>query len=122
MVMSSHHIKSLKNYRKLASMLYVYPSIFSQVQHFKNNGKNEWLLINNCFKISPLRQADIKKLKDAGLYTIQRLFMTTKKDLMSVKGMSEAKVDKVLDAANKTCVRTTLSLSFTNCHHLDLGT
>lgn len=42
---------------------------------------------------------DIKRLKDAGIHTIQSLLMHTKKALGNVKGISEAKVDKIIAAA-----------------------
>ncbi|KAK2945425.1 putative Meiotic recombination protein DMC1 like protein [Blattamonas nauphoetae] len=44
---------------------------------------------------------DIKKLKDVGCHTIQSLQMRTRKDLLSVKGLSEAKLDKILEHASK---------------------
>ena len=66
----------------------------------------------------------MKKLKEAGYYTLEALFMRPKKarrrswprpftrfyklspslraqDLIAVKGLSEAKVDKILDSAAK---------------------
>ncbi|XP_075038952.1 meiotic recombination protein DMC1/LIM15 homolog isoform X7 [Mixophyes fleayi] len=44
---------------------------------------------------------DIKKLKSAGICTVKGVQMTTKKTMCSVKGLSEAKVDKIKEAANK---------------------
>ena len=44
---------------------------------------------------------DLKKLKEAGFNTVRSLLMVPKKDLVAVKGFSDAKVDKVLDAAIK---------------------
>ena len=43
--------------------------------------------------------ADIKKLKEAGICTVAGVLMETKKHLANVKGISEAKVDKVIAAA-----------------------
>lgn len=40
-------------------------------------------------------------MKDAGFYTVSSILMKTKKQLMSVKGLSEPKVDKIRDAAVK---------------------
>ncbi|KAF8786916.1 Meiotic recombination protein DMC1/LIM15 like protein [Argiope bruennichi] len=48
--------------------------------------------------------ADIKKLKTTGICTIKGLQMTTKKKLGSIKGLSEAKVDKIKEAASKLSV------------------
>ncbi|EPZ30915.1 Meiotic recombination protein DMC1/LIM15-like protein [Rozella allomycis CSF55] len=45
--------------------------------------------------------ADINKLKAVGICTLKGLLMTTRKALGKVKGLSEAKVDKLLEAAAK---------------------
>jgi DNA repair protein RAD51 len=45
-----------------------------------------------------INMADIKKLADAGFSTVQAILFTMKKNLLAVKGMSDAKVDKILDA------------------------
>lgn len=44
--------------------------------------------------------ADIKKLKEAGICTIGAVLMETKKKLANVKGISDAKVEKIITAAN----------------------
>ena len=44
--------------------------------------------------------ADIKKLIDAGFRTIESILFTPKKNLILVKGLSETKIDKILEAAN----------------------
>jgi DNA repair protein RAD51 len=41
---------------------------------------------------------DIKKLEEAGYHTIEAVAFTPKKHLALVKGLSEAKVDKILEA------------------------
>jgi DNA repair protein RAD51 len=38
----------------------------------------------------------VKKLCDAGFYTIESVAFTPKKNLLNVKGISEAKADKIL--------------------------
>lgn len=45
--------------------------------------------------------ADIKKLKSVGICTIKGIQMTTKKRLLQVKGVSEAKVEKIKEAVQK---------------------
>eukprot|EP00923_Selenidium_pygospionis_P010821 GHVN01018977.1.p3 GENE.GHVN01018977.1~~GHVN01018977.1.p3 ORF type:complete len:151 (+),score=36.40 GHVN01018977.1:762-1214(+) len=45
--------------------------------------------------------ADINKLKTAGLCTVLSVLQSTKKELCNVKGLSEAKVEKLLEAAAK---------------------
>ncbi|GKA45819.1 polyubiquitin 11 [Tanacetum coccineum] len=47
---------------------------------------------------------DVKKLQDAGIYTCNGLMMHTKKNLTGIKGLSEAKVDKICEAAEKLVV------------------
>lgn len=45
--------------------------------------------------------ADIQKLRIAGICTIKGVNMTSKRALLKVKGLSEAKVDKIKEAAAK---------------------
>lgn len=45
--------------------------------------------------------ADIKKLKTAGICTVRGVQMITKKRLCNIKGLSEAKVDKIKEAILK---------------------
>ncbi|MGH0146646.1 UNVERIFIED_CONTAM: hypothetical protein FKN15_022636 [Acipenser sinensis] len=45
--------------------------------------------------------ADIKKLKTVGICTVKGIQMTTRRALCNIKGLSEAKVDKIKEAANK---------------------
>ena len=52
---------------------------------------------------SGIPAADITKLKAAGIYTVPGVNMVCKKDLLNIKGLSEAKVDKIVDAARKLC-------------------
>lgn len=44
---------------------------------------------------------DIKKLKQSGYHTISSIVMTTSAQLASVKGLSEAKVEKIQEAVKK---------------------
>jgi meiotic recombination protein DMC1 len=45
--------------------------------------------------------SDIAKLKQAGCYTIENLTFRTKKDICEIKGISEAKYEKIVEAAKK---------------------
>jgi len=45
--------------------------------------------------------ADIKKLTDAGFHTVEAISYTTKKTLLTIKGISEQKADKLLLEAAK---------------------
>ncbi|CAK9160658.1 unnamed protein product [Ilex paraguariensis] len=51
-----------------------------------------------------INAGDVKKLQDAGIYTCNGLMMHTKKSLTGIKGLSEAKVDKICEAAEKIVV------------------
>lgn len=44
---------------------------------------------------------DIEKLKEAGYNTVESVCFTPRKTLVLVKGLSEAKLDKILEAASK---------------------
>ncbi|XP_058105388.1 meiotic recombination protein DMC1 homolog isoform X2 [Magnolia sinica] len=48
-----------------------------------------------------INAGDVKKLQDAGIYTCNGLMMHTKKSLTGIKGLSEAKVEKICEAAEK---------------------
>ena len=45
--------------------------------------------------------ADINKLKNAGICTVKGLLMATKKELTNIKGISDQKIDKMIEAAEK---------------------
>ncbi|KAI3925787.1 hypothetical protein MKX01_003346 [Papaver californicum] len=45
--------------------------------------------------------ASIKKLKDAGLCTAESVAYSPRKELLQIKGISEAKVDKIIEAVSK---------------------
>lgn len=40
----------------------------------------------------------MKKLKDAGLCTVESVAYSPRKDLLQIKGISEVKVDKIIEA------------------------
>lgn len=46
---------------------------------------------------------DVKKLIEAGIHTIEAVLFQPKKNLVLVKGLSETKIDKILEAAMKVC-------------------
>ncbi|XP_026861884.2 meiotic recombination protein DMC1/LIM15 homolog [Electrophorus electricus] len=51
-----------------------------------------------------INMADIKKLKSVGICTVQGIQMTTRRALCNVKGLSEAKVEKIKEAAGKLLI------------------
>lgn len=48
-----------------------------------------------------INAGDIKKLEEAGFHTVEAVAFTPKKHLVIVKGLSEAKVEKIIDACQK---------------------
>uniref|UniRef100_A0A3P8RP82 DNA repair protein RAD51 homolog n=1 Tax=Amphiprion percula TaxID=161767 RepID=A0A3P8RP82_AMPPE len=50
---------------------------------------------------SGISASDIKKLEDAGFHTIEAVAYAPKKELLNIKGISEAKADKILTEAAK---------------------
>eukprot|EP00330_Aristerostoma_sp_ATCC50986_P007733 CAMPEP_0114588788 /NCGR_PEP_ID=MMETSP0125-20121206/11409_1 /TAXON_ID=485358 ORGANISM="Aristerostoma sp., Strain ATCC 50986" /NCGR_SAMPLE_ID=MMETSP0125 /ASSEMBLY_ACC=CAM_ASM_000245 /LENGTH=178 /DNA_ID=CAMNT_0001785371 /DNA_START=23 /DNA_END=559 /DNA_ORIENTATION=- len=48
-----------------------------------------------------INSADIKKLSDAGFQTVESVAFTAKKNLINIKGLTETKVDKILEASLK---------------------
>ena len=48
-----------------------------------------------------ITSADIKKLQEAGLHTIEAVAYTPKRTLLAIKGISEAKADKIIMEAYK---------------------
>jgi len=48
-----------------------------------------------------INAGDIAKLKQGGCYTVASVLMRTRKELLSIKGISEAKLDKIMEAAQK---------------------
>ncbi|XP_039643189.1 meiotic recombination protein DMC1/LIM15 homolog isoform X1 [Perca fluviatilis] len=48
-----------------------------------------------------INAADIKKMKLVGICTVKGIQMTTRKALCNIKGLSEAKVEKIKEAAGK---------------------
>ena len=55
----------------------------------------------NLLQDHGINAADLKKLKQAGICTVKGVQMTTRKSLSNIKGISDAKVDKIKEAASK---------------------
>ncbi|TMW60579.1 hypothetical protein Poli38472_000621 [Pythium oligandrum] len=55
----------------------------------------------NCLEQSGINATDINKLKEAGMHTVDAVAMATKKQLISIKGISEVKAEKMLKAARE---------------------
>ena len=48
-----------------------------------------------------MNTSDVQKLKDAGYHTVESIAFTPKKALLAIKGISEAKADKILAEGRK---------------------
>lgn len=48
-----------------------------------------------------INAADINKLKSAGICTVKGLLMVTRKELLNIKGITDVKIDKMIEAAQK---------------------
>lgn len=48
-----------------------------------------------------INKADVDRLKEAGYQTLLSILMSTKKELLQVKGFTDIKVDRILIAAKK---------------------
>lgn len=75
-------------------------------EHYTGQAQNEEDQQHGPFPVEQLQvcgiaAADTKKLKDAGLCTVEAVAYSPKKDLLQIKGLSEAKVEKIMEAASK---------------------
>ena len=48
------------------------------------------------FQQHGITSSDVKKMEDAGYYTVEAIAFTPKKHLLTIKGISEAKADKII--------------------------
>lgn len=58
-------------------------------------------LLIKKLEVNGITSGDIKKLQEAGFHTVESIAFAPKKQLISVKGISEAKADKILQEASK---------------------
>ncbi|CAN0901226.1 DNA repair protein RAD51 homolog B, partial [Linum grandiflorum] len=61
----------------------------------QNDLFNEFII---SLQESGIAAIDVKKLKDAGLCTVESVAYSPRKELLHIKGISEAKVDKIIEA------------------------
>lgn len=55
----------------------------------------------NTLESHGVSAADIKKLKEAGYYTVESVVYAPKKSLLAIKGISDAKADKIMAEGQK---------------------
>ncbi|XP_071319563.1 meiotic recombination protein DMC1/LIM15 homolog isoform X2 [Trachinotus anak] len=68
-----------------------------------------------------INMADIKKLKSVGICTVKGIQMTTRKALCNIKGLSEAKVEKIKEAAGKLLTAFEYSAKRKQVFHITTG-
>ncbi|XP_077407394.1 meiotic recombination protein DMC1/LIM15 homolog isoform X2 [Vanacampus margaritifer] len=68
-----------------------------------------------------INMADIKKLKTVGICTVKGIQMTTRKALCNIKGLSEAKVEKIKEAAGKMLTAFEYSAKRKHVFHITTG-
>jgi DNA repair protein RAD51 len=78
----------------------------SQASHVPEEQEEEDYGQQGPLTITKLQEAgihpqDIKKLVDAGLHTVEAVAYTPKKHLMTIKGISEQKADKILSEGGR---------------------
>jgi hypothetical protein len=85
---------------------------FLVIEELEKHGVSATVRPSACVPLSGRRELarvpraqDVKKLKEAGHQTVGSVNMECKKKLTQVRGLSEAKVEKILEAAAKISVR-----------------
>lgn len=86
------------------------------MQHATRQEEDDDMELGGPMLVSKLEEAginasDIKKLVDAGFQTVEAVSFTAKKSLILIKGLTEAKVDKILEAGNSFVFITSLNIS-----------
>ncbi|XP_064457152.1 meiotic recombination protein DMC1/LIM15 homolog [Ornithodoros turicata] len=74
--------------------------VVEEVPHFETE-EEEFFQDIDVLQQHGINVADIKKLKSAGICTVKGIQMTTRKRLCNIKGISEAKVDKIKEIVAK---------------------
>lgn len=54
------------------------------------------LFVSSPFQQCGINANDVKKLEEAGFHTVEAVAYAPKKELLNIKGISEAKADKIL--------------------------
>ncbi|XP_030196503.1 meiotic recombination protein DMC1/LIM15 homolog isoform X2 [Gadus morhua] len=68
-----------------------------------------------------INMADIKKMKAVGICTVKGIQMTTRRALCNIKGLSEAKVEKIKEAAGKMLTAFEYSTKRKQVFHITTG-
>ncbi|KAI3834720.1 hypothetical protein MKX03_000329 [Papaver bracteatum] len=65
----------------------------------ENIGEEETL--HSPFLVAGIASVDVKKLKDVDLCTFGDVAYSPRKELLLIKGINDAKVDKIIEAATQ---------------------
>ncbi|KAI8616211.1 HsLim15 [Chytriomyces sp. MP71] len=76
-------------------------SIEEDEQQLVEENEEDDILSIDALSTCGINVSDIQKLKQAGINTIKNVQMTTVRTLCKIKGMSDAKVEKIKEAASK---------------------
>ncbi|BFU23068.1 DNA repair protein RAD51, putative [Entamoeba histolytica HM-1:IMSS-B] len=76
--------------------------------------ENAAVPIRKLIGLAGITEGDCKKLEEAGFFTVQSIAFTPKKQLITIKGISDAKADKLLAESSKI-----VPLAFTNAAELN---
>lgn len=71
------------------------------VEHDASMEENAGPLLISKLEEHGISANDVKKLQEAGFQTVESIAYAPKKELLAIKGISEAKADKVLNEASK---------------------
>jgi len=64
------------------------------------------------FQSRGIGAADVRKLKEAGLHTLEAVAFCPRKELLAIKGISEAKADKIMVWYDKKSIRNSFFFLF----------
>ncbi|PIO54588.1 hypothetical protein TELCIR_24045, partial [Teladorsagia circumcincta] len=70
-------------------------TVFEEVSNGQQEEQTPFILIDKLEQ-SGISSGDIKRLKEAGFNTVERLAHAMRSEITSVKGISEQKADKLL--------------------------
>jgi len=72
-----------------------------QVEEFDKEEEADFQHIEKLQEMG-INVADVKKLKDAGFNTMLSVLGSMRKELVAIKGLSDQKIEKIIDASRKT--------------------
>jgi len=65
----------------------------------------------NLLQSHGISASDVKKLEDAGFFTIESVAFAPKKNLLAIKGISEAKADKIMVSCSAVAMPILIMMS-----------